>query len=814
MAVKELTVTGTLSETDLGNFGKLKQLRMLDLSGAEIKEIPYNFCGLKTTNTVATDNSYDQRTNIGFSVLEDLKLPALDSIDGFAFAKSRKLKTISMPKVLSINAYAFDCLGATNIKLPDGLLKIGDCAFRYSSIEDLNLPESLYEIGNSAFVSSSLRSVKLPQKIESIPVGCFRYCASLDSIVLPYNVKEIESRAFSNSSIKAVYMPGVTTIDGNAFSACTSLERAYFPNVVSIGQAAFSGCSALEEIDFPSSFASFEGYADYSQNPLSNCTALKSVTCRAVTPPFHTRNTDPITNIDLTNVTLYVPSMSIDTYRASYEWKGFYTVKPIKEDVKDAAIYRDMVVDDGSGISDGCNFLISGKKYNGNNPIKLGALTYTGSQTINMGNYVQNQNLRWLERVLYSSSYFYYNTSLVAEGPITAEKVTTTMWTKGSDIWHFISFPYNIKVSDITTNVDCQWVIREYSGKNRALANGSPTWIELTEDSVMHAYKGYILRCNAETGALFTFPAANDESKNNMFASNDVVKPLEECPSDSANNRSWNLIGNPYPCWYDTRYIDIEAPITVWNDTQGVYEAYSLIDDTLIIAPTTALFVQKPVDNKSITFQREGRQTTSEPRTTAQSKAKAPYTDNRKLYDLVISDDKSHSRTRFVFNDKATDSYEFDKDASLMVPSQITTPLLYTVNDGIRYAINERPIHDGKIDVGLYAPVEGRYSLKPSRGDWADVSLTDYESNATISFSKEYRFRAKQGWNDHIFTISFENVTGISDTKSDATGNSPFYVYTIDGNFVGTLSPNEINELHKGVYVIKNRQTTNKIIVH
>lgn len=115
------------------------------------------------------------------------------------------------------------------------------------------------------------------------------------------------------------------------------------------------------------------------------------------------------------------------------------------------------------------------------------------------------------------------------------------------------------------------------------------------------------------------------------------------------------------------------------------------------------------------------------------------------------------------------------------------SPYTGTWNDTFIIA---RPTHDGKIDVGLYAPVEGHYSLKPSRGDWANVNLTDYESNATISFSKEYRFHAKQGWNDHIFTISFENVTGINDTKSDTTGNSPFYVYTIDGNFVGTLSPN------------------------
>lgn len=50
--------------------------------------------------------------------------------------------------------------------------------------------------------------------------------------------------------------------------------------------------------------------------------------------------------------------------------------------------------------------------------------------------------------------------------------------------------------------------------------------------------------------------------------------------------------------------------------------------------------------------------------------------DNRKLYDIVISDDKSHSRTRFVFNDKATDSYEFDKDASLII-SDYNTSALY-----------------------------------------------------------------------------------------------------------------------------------------
>ena len=147
----------------------------------------------------------------------------------------------------------------------------------------------------------------------------------------------------------------------------------------------------------------------------------------------------------------------------------------------------------------------------------------------------------------------------------------------------------------------------------------------MTIDSVLYAGEGYILQSSRyysdgeyANWSGFYFYAVNNANKNLIFAKDNRTVVLDEYQSEFSHNRSWNLIGNPYPCFYDTRAMDFTAPITVWDPFNSTYYAYSPVDDEYILSPTEAFFVQRPVDTESITFAADGRQTDRVVRNTGQ----------------------------------------------------------------------------------------------------------------------------------------------------------------------------------------------------
>ena len=94
------------------------------------------------------------------------------------------------------------------------------------------------------------------------------------------------------------------------------MKRVTIPNsVTKIGKLAFIYCEGLEEVVIGSGVKSIEAYAFYT------CSALKSITCKAVDPPTcpdeyvfrHTPN----------DACLYVPQESISSYRKATGWNLF-----------------------------------------------------------------------------------------------------------------------------------------------------------------------------------------------------------------------------------------------------------------------------------------------------------------------------------------------------------------------------------------------------------------------------------------------------------------------------------------------------------
>lgn len=786
--VNELTVTGPLNSDDLSVFKRFRQLTRLDLSSAQITSIPDQFGG--ATSVSASRN--------GMSILEEAILPELNSIGKYAFAQTFRLKKITIPKVKSI-LYG---------------------AFAYSSIPSITLPEGFSQTEGYIFYNSGLKSITIPSTISEIGRYDFYRCESLASATIPASVKTIGEYAFQETPLTSLSLPGVTEINYGAFYKCDKLTSVTFsPSLETLNSEAFRDCTSLTEIILPGKVVNVNSGA------FRGCYALKKVTSQAVVPPTHENGNFLMYGCDMTNVKLYVPASSVDLYRSDSKWKEFYTILPMTDKLSAAEYYTTATVDDFSQFAAGADITVNWRQQyrNSSSAYHCGAVDFNGSGTLSMGTYSQVQYLGdYNSNDNYSGNS--HHTSLIANAPMRADNVKTTLQTNNDYTWYFITLPYDVKVSEITYTAGTQFVIRSYSGLNRSLLSGS-TWLDLTADSTMHAHQGYILRTN-KNSAEFTFPALNNANKNKVFESGDAVVTLNEYLSDFDHNRSWNLVGNPYPCHYDTRFMDFTAPITVWNRYYQRYDAYSPVDDRFILHPAQAFFVQRPLDCPSITFDKEGRQKSSAVRSLNSSarRAKAKGMSTRRIFNFALSANDATDRTRIVINEDASLGYELDKDASKLIDTDNKAMLLFSTVNGVRYAINERPMADGEAHLGIYAPEEGTFTLSIETTEAETVTLVDNVAGTEQRFQGDYTFTAPKGYSDNRFTVVIGSTTGVTGvdagtpaavtvTDGTVTADAPFTVYTIDGRLAASAAADEQVSLTPGVYVVSCKDVNRKIVV-
>ena len=464
-----------------------------------------------------------------------------------------------------------------------------------------------------------------------------------------------------------------------------------------------------------------------------------------------------------------------------------------------------------------------------------GHLTVDEGTTLSLGKYVQTAN--WGNKND-ASKYtkigigYYHPTTLLNNGFMRADGVLVKQ-NLYRDRWHFISLPFNANINDIEAPVDTYWAIRGYDGDARAAGQLDDTWRDLMSGEQMEASKGYIIQLTREgddTSAEITFKAVNDTKKNDIFTSDDVTVTLQEHLSEFAHNRSWNLIGNPYPSFYDTRCIGQEGTIIVWNGNG--YSAYSLNDDSYILMPFEAFFIQKPLDAEQLSFSKEGRQHTNEvlDRAAARARFKASRAHARRIIKFKLTDGTYTDYSRLVINEGASMGYEMDKDAPKFMELRPQKAQLYSIDSGIMYAINERPQSDGLVTFSIYAPADGEYRFSVD-GDVANITLLDTETNRTWALEDgDYVFSATEGKHNARLLVSLTgDATSLSqiETSDDGemkvvNGQLSFHfskpkhikVYRLDGRTLyNKVTDRTSIKLSQGVYVSDINGNTSKIIV-
>ncbi len=774
--VNELTVSGHLNATDYTYFNRLTEMTKLDLSQTDIITIG-GLSGLTMLNEVILSTS-------------------VVNIEESAFEDCNGLQNINMPNVTTINDYAFfNCSDLVIDNLPS-LVTVGEYAFSYcSSIQNMSLPVA-ETINNRAFYGCfNLKTFSAPEVL-SIKGSAFSDCSDLDSIYLP-KAKTIGSYAFSGCNLlKSTYIPEVTSLYASAFSYCTSLQSIDLPNVSSIDNSAFSSCNSLSSISISSNLKTL------GSSVFSSTTSLRDVFCYATTPV----STNSFPSSVVSNATLHVPAYSVNSYLAHSDWYRFKNIVPLDTTVDKLIINTDFILTTQNGLTDTIDMEIT----------RTGRLTVRTDSTLNISKYIQACTPLYK----YSNDYTECS-SLIVHDTITADTVTFKVSVK-KNTWNFLSFPVDIDVFDIDVPSGTGWVIRKYSGEDRANLTGN-TWQDVTDGMTLNAGQGYIFNCtnsnSSDTYIEFTLRALDNGNKNKIFETGNASQFLNTYVSDLPHNSSWNLVGNPYPCFFNSDSIQHNGVITVWNGSG--YTAYSLIDDHYCFRPFEAFFVQCPENANAMIFRNGGRTDTyTQPTQILNAPAFTTFADNnsRLVYNLKLSNDSASDRTRFVLNENASLDYEISSDASKFLSGDNVTPQIYVMENGQRFAIDERPYANGQIDLGIYIAQPGQYtiSLMSNPNDGKYPILTDkLNGERTNLANANYQFQATAGFNDERFMITFEEIpAGMEDQTEDVTYLEEGDVYTMDGRFVMHIdSRYELQNLMSGVYVIKNENRMEKIAI-
>lgn len=321
--------------------------------------------------------------------------------------------------------------------------------------------------------------------------------------------------------------------------------------------------------------------------------------------------------------------------------------------------------------------------------------------------------------------------------------------------------------------------------------------------AVIPAGTGFIMQTNKDTWNFFH--AVDNDMKQNLVSYTEFVKGLEVNPSEKKSNTGWNLVGNPWQCFYNSHCLNFTAPITVWDNYNSKYVAYSITDDDYAIRPNEAFFVQCPNEEyNTIGFPIQGRQFTDVIESQNAAPAMNPAMKERRLIDVVLAaNDQCNDKTRVVLNEKAKLDYETACDASKFMSMDGSVPQLFTLDaEGTHYAINERPMYDGIVKMGLYVAKSGTYTISIGRCDMEKVMLVDNETGETTDISYgEYTFSTEAGTFANRFELVFDaanDPNGIGKAMADTKTENEI-IYNTAGQRVNA------NNM-RGIYIVNGKK--------
>lgn len=426
-----------------------------------------------------------------------------------------------------------------------------------------------------------------------------------------------------------------------------------------------------------------------------------------------------------------------------------------------------------------------------------------------------------------------------------------TMSISGSDVnkWHWISLPYDVNVADIKSNITAEnpygidFIMKRYDTATRAAWEGEQapvddqTWVQLTEEDVLEAGRGYILGVkNSLTGVVtLTFPANSyfHIVSNQVDGKNDNI----EAPIQELNvNSNWHLIGTGL---YAEAQSSGGVNFVAYPDESGSDYTYHYLGSVVeheYFEPTQiavsmlekykAFFVQY---GGEYSFSKEAVVRNMAPR-------RARTEEDVEQYYINIKGEKERSRTAIFLADDGSDAYVVGKDF-LHFGVTGKTIQLYTKQNSRLFSFNHLKKEDCVVELGGYVVNAGEYTISLTDNGASSIVLIDNYTGESVDLTfEDYTFTTEKGSLDGRFTLAIsyiekdvtteignENVGNILVSNYNdlvvvegLTIGNHVWIYDAVGRCVSSFVAEEgryVLNVKEGAYVLKTSMESVKFVV-
>lgn len=270
----------SLGENSFYNTPRIEHLKI----GSGITQINQSYIFRDTGISASTKPDLDLSKNVGLNVTN------------YGFYNCY-FNNVIFPKNCTLSSKSFQYCSASTLSFGTGTIisEVGtySSAFRNSIISNINL-NGVTLIGDYAFESTKgFTSITIPSSVTTFGDYAFRGASSLNSVTIDYAPN--------------------ATVGGYQFNGLPITSLTIGSNPTSIGNRMFYGCKKLTTIVIPSNISSIGSSA------FESCSGLTSITVHSATPPTLGYSVFDSTN----NCPIYVPSESVDAYKAASNWSSY-----------------------------------------------------------------------------------------------------------------------------------------------------------------------------------------------------------------------------------------------------------------------------------------------------------------------------------------------------------------------------------------------------------------------------------------------------------------------------------------------------------